>query len=631
MARTTITDTIYCPDGSLYTGTIFISWPTFYTGDLSPKLVRAGNMTVPVQSGALSVQLEQTVTSNPSGAIYTISYAPLGTPTEEFWQVPASGPVTIASCRVLSPSGDILHPFGSVDWVAGVSGKPFYDTREFTFVLTSGTDVTCDLSATGAKTATIAGICPIGLNGNDTNHSIYISGGTGTAEAVLITGGTARSGVSGGTLTFTTLNTHTGAWTLGSASTGIQEAVVAALAAGIRKVQLPPIDMHVYAEVYIEPGTGLEIEGSYPGTQITLHPADANLFNVVNGSWFQLGGLLVQHALPTGATAGAFVKVAGTSFAKLHDIFAYYGWDIIDLSNVYLCQMNFIYSQSRLHYGIKVTGTAHHTAIQAQGIQFGGSGTASGLIGLYVAGQMQSSEFSQFVDVLSDYSVYVNIPASGYFNETHFSDCTFDSFVLGGVHLTGSVGGTSGGVISFANCRVSAGSGSTSGFAINSKYYDVTLANNSILAGGYGVILQGAKHITVANNHISGVAATGVATGIYLANDGAAVCDQNKINDNLIGQDASWPVVTGIGVSAHAHTNVTFSHNSVTGTSADLSYGGTGTGVTFHDNKLVTGKPTADASIRGSTWYTVGGGGVADTYEVASKDAGGAYAWRTLI
>src|SRR5665213_1146105 len=79
---------------------------------------------------------------------------------------------------------------------------------------------------TGSSPATLTITCPVGVNGADTHHYLYVSGGTGTAEAVLITGGTCTSGAAG-TLTFTPANNHSGAWVLGSATAGIQEAVMA--------------------------------------------------------------------------------------------------------------------------------------------------------------------------------------------------------------------------------------------------------------------------------------------------------------------------------------------------------------------------------------------------------------------
>lgn len=42
-------------------------------------------------------------------------------------------------------------------------------------------------------------------------------------------------------------------------------------------------------------------------------------------------------------------------------------------------------------------------------------------------------------------------------------------------------------------------------------------------------------------------------------------------------------------------------------------------------------KPTCDSTTRGTFWFVAGGGGVADTVEICSKDAGGSFAWRTLL
>jgi hypothetical protein len=84
-----------------------------------------------------------------------------------------------------------------------------------------------DLSVAGSKTIHLAP-CPAGIDvSGNTNHqySVYISAGTGTAEAVPVTGGTCTSGGASGTIVVTTANSHTGAYAVGSASTGLAEAV----------------------------------------------------------------------------------------------------------------------------------------------------------------------------------------------------------------------------------------------------------------------------------------------------------------------------------------------------------------------------------------------------------------------
>jgi hypothetical protein len=79
----------------------------------------------------------------------------------------------------------------------------------------------------GANVINLAPV-PLGINGSNTAHSVYISGGTGTAEAALIIGGTAVSGAASGTLIVQCANTHSGAWTIQSATAGIMEAIYTA-------------------------------------------------------------------------------------------------------------------------------------------------------------------------------------------------------------------------------------------------------------------------------------------------------------------------------------------------------------------------------------------------------------------
>jgi hypothetical protein len=91
-------------------------------------------------------------------------------------------------------------------------------------------------SLTSATPATVTLTpCPLGVNGADAGHYLYVSGGTGgAAEAVLITGGTCTSGASTGNVAFTPANSHGGAWTIGPANAGCQEARNANIATGAK-------------------------------------------------------------------------------------------------------------------------------------------------------------------------------------------------------------------------------------------------------------------------------------------------------------------------------------------------------------------------------------------------------------
>lgn len=79
--------------------------------------------------------------------------------------------------------------------------------------------------ASGNNTITMSPV-PKGVNGTDTNHPLYVSGGTGTAEACTINGGSGTSGQSSGSIIINCSNTHSGAWTIQSATAGAREALI---------------------------------------------------------------------------------------------------------------------------------------------------------------------------------------------------------------------------------------------------------------------------------------------------------------------------------------------------------------------------------------------------------------------
>jgi hypothetical protein len=101
---------------------------------------------------------------------------------------------------------------------------------------------------------------PAGVNGSDTGHYLYIDQGTGTPEPVPITGGNAVAGASSGTIFVTCANPHSGAWRIYSATSGIQEAVNAAGAAGGGIIYIGPGTHNMYGTVNVN-GHGIHIFG----------------------------------------------------------------------------------------------------------------------------------------------------------------------------------------------------------------------------------------------------------------------------------------------------------------------------------------------------------------------------------
>lgn len=114
-------------------------------------------------------------------------------------------------------------------------------------------------SLTGGITNTITLTpVPLGVNATDTNHYLYISSGTGTAEAVLITGGTAVAGGTSGTITFLSANNHSGAWQIASATAGIQEALIDSPNTSIK---IPKGNYNMYATIYLPLTDSIDLFG----------------------------------------------------------------------------------------------------------------------------------------------------------------------------------------------------------------------------------------------------------------------------------------------------------------------------------------------------------------------------------
>jgi hypothetical protein len=116
---------------------------------------------------------------------------------------------------------------------------------------------TANLSSAGAATVSLT-VCAAGVTGTEPQYYVYISG-TGTPEAALVTGGTCAGNGQAGTLQFTTAVAHPAGYTVSSASSGLQEALIAARfpptnPAGTSqsgKVIVPPGEFKAYARVSI--------------------------------------------------------------------------------------------------------------------------------------------------------------------------------------------------------------------------------------------------------------------------------------------------------------------------------------------------------------------------------------------
>jgi hypothetical protein len=133
----------------------------------------------------------------------------------------------------------------------------------------------------GNNNITLAPV-PQGVNGTNTDHWLYISGGTGAAEAVLITGGTAISGEPSGTVIVNCGNAHSGAWTIQSATAGIQEALQMVPANGA-EIHIPAGPQTIYAPITVAI-EGTRISGTTCNPNSGLVRTTGIVFNVTAGT-----------------------------------------------------------------------------------------------------------------------------------------------------------------------------------------------------------------------------------------------------------------------------------------------------------------------------------------------------------
>jgi hypothetical protein len=138
-----------------------------------------------------------------------------------------------------------------------------------------------DLSIAGVKTVNLPA-CPAGVTGTEPWYYAYISG-TGTAEAVLVTGGTCVGNGQAGTLQFTTLNAHPAGYTITSASGGLQEALIAARFTATNpsgpsqsgKVIVSPGELQAYARISVR-ASNLTVD--FSGSIVNCYMNDTCIF-----------------------------------------------------------------------------------------------------------------------------------------------------------------------------------------------------------------------------------------------------------------------------------------------------------------------------------------------------------------
>ena len=153
---TQIQDTVYNPDGSLFNGTLVVTWTgtTVSTGS-NPT---PSNASVRIYNGALSISLipsTTTATASPYAAAYTSSDG-LVTWTEN-WQVPpASSPLNLSEVRISSatPTG----PQISISQVTGLTATLNAINGSLISLSTTANNVSTTVSGLSSAVATLTAL-----------------------------------------------------------------------------------------------------------------------------------------------------------------------------------------------------------------------------------------------------------------------------------------------------------------------------------------------------------------------------------------------------------------------------------------------------------------------------------------
>lgn len=397
------------------------------------------------------------------------------------------------------------------------------DARAYNFpAQTPGGSLTASVPATITLTP-----CPLGVAGANTNHYLYVSAGTGTAEAVLITGGTCTSGLSTGTVQFTPANNHTGAWTIGSATAGGQEALYAGghfanveYAQGQVDLQAPLTFTHNYQRIA---GVGSDtsfLQAKFSGSWIvapsgTLNPTVEDL------------GLLADPAVPQ--ASGAAIDFQNGNFYQLRRLWirrGYYGvrtWNGTDTATVSGAGM-----VESLKIDDSVSVGASLTQVVASDIKIENAAD-TGSIGLLV----DFCDGCNFTNVIiggkfPTSALYVGTGATNArIYNTKFTNLQIDSFTGKGIWLTGTkeIYG-----VDFVNIHVA---------TQNAAAAQPAIQIDATAGGTRHISFMGGKIVDIRRSGIVNAASTLRIHGVYFLNIGLDSAGTYSVIDHTSGGSLS--------------------------------------------------------------------------------------------
>jgi len=438
----------------------------------------------------------------------------------------------------------------------------------------------------GANTITLNPM-PTGINAASIGVScVYISGGTGTAEAPLITGWSAT------TITFTCVYTHTGAWTIQSASAGIQEAIIALGPTSTRLIIPGGSIGPVYGPIsvpYTMSIRGFGIRNSVVNMASGYSGRAFQIIAPTYGYGVDFGDFCISYITSSTAGEALYLQevvdgvVSNLLIVRAYDGITGYGLGRVHFIGCNITPMRNAYNLSS-NSSSSIINVCVPTIIGGFLTMNGTTGTVFNL-GPTIAGMVVKGVQS----VLGNVAVSLQ-GSSGAVNEITWEDCIFDS--LSGQVFNVQLSGTATSYRwKIVNCMLSLVSGGVYGILVYSTVLGSIsgwqIGNTSVVvnnATATGIQLSGVIGFTMSGLLVSNNVAGGDAISIlYYA------CTDVVITGSQLGVGAAYnptnPMSYGVLLDGNAHNRITILANQTVGSTNQVKNNSSiGAGAVTWDN-----------------------------------------------
>jgi hypothetical protein len=395
--------------------------------------------------------------------------------------------IYLALCSCLS--------FGQVNFPATTT-LPFLNSTNYKFTRTPGGTLTAATPAT----VTLSPM-PLGIQ---ENNYVYVSGGTGTAEAVLIASHTTTS------ITFTPANNHSGAWTVKSATAGIQEAEASSTSG--KTVVLPAGTSTTYAVINIASPTNIVGNGGYPSSVIGLINTTQNGIAVNNANGVHLKDLKITGQ-GASMTAGSAIYVGSNTGISMDHLYIESVYDGVVITGSQVFKLVNCILSSYYHIGLDIDNAASPDtgdSICTDNAFFGATGA------LYGIRQVASGGLKVLGNKIAgnNYGYYMNIRSGGSTSILAIIGNSIEDNITGAIYCTGT-GGTAFNYILITGNQLSVSDAANGkGVYLGATMGHAVITGNTIYAGLVGIhVINGATNVVVDGNDILG-ADTGSSIGI---------------------------------------------------------------------------------------------------------------------